>query len=329
MGILDFIKKQFVDVIDWVEDAEDTLVFRYPMQDREIQNGGVLTVRDSQMALFVNEGQIADLFGPGKHTLTTQTLPIITNLNNLDKALQSPFKSDVYFFSTRLKLDQKWGTPAPVTVRDVEFGALRIRAFGIYSYHILDPKKFYKEVSGTRDRYTTTDLEGQLRATVVTIFSNALATINTGFVDLAGKLIDLSKIVAQTLTPEFERLGLKLDGFQVQNLSLPEEVQKSLDARAQIKMTGVKDYTQLQAADSLKIAAANPGGVAGAGAGLGAGIALGQAMAQSLTGSANGGSTQAEDPVQQIEKLHQLLQKGIITQSDFDIKKAELLKKIS
>lgn len=329
MGIIDFIKKQFVDVIDWVEDSEDTLVLRYPMQDREIQNGAALTVRDSQAALFVNEGKVADLFGPGRYTLNTQTLPIITYLNNLDKAAQSPFKSDVYFFSTRLKLDQKWGTPAPVTVRDKEFGPLRVRAFGIYAYRIVDPKIFYTQISGTREVYTTSDLEGQLRATIITVFANSLANLQTSFVDLAAKQLEMSGLIKDALATEFLKLGLALENFQVQSLSLPEEVQKSLDAKAQMNIVGnLSDYSQFQAADSLKVAAANPGGTAAAGAGLGAGIAMGQVMAQSLMGTKSE-SPAGEDPMQTIEKLHQLMQKGIITQSEFDTKKAEILKKIT
>ena len=167
MSLRDFLSKQFIDVIEWVEPDEGILAYRYPMQDREIQNGGKLTVRDSQMAVFVNEGRVADVFAPGMYTLNTQTLPILTYLMNWDKAFKSPFKSDVYFFSTRLQTNQRWGTPNPITIRDKEFGAVRIRAFGIYAYHIVDPKTFYSKISGTRDLYTVPELEGQLRNTIV------------------------------------------------------------------------------------------------------------------------------------------------------------------
>ena len=163
MSLRDFLSKQFIDVIEWVEPEDGILAYRYPMQDREIQNGGKLTVRDSQMALFVNEGRVADVFGPGLYTLNTNTLPILTYLMNWDKAFKSPFKSDVYFFSTRLQTNQHWGTPNPITIRDKEFGAVRLRAFGIYTYHVADPKVFYTKVSGTRDIYRVGDLEGQLR----------------------------------------------------------------------------------------------------------------------------------------------------------------------
>src|SRR5437773_10682110 len=159
MSLRDFITKQFIDVIELVEPEDGSLAYRFPMQDREIQNGGQLTVRDSQMAVFVNEGQIADVFGPGLHKLTTETLPVLTYLKNWDKLFQSPFKSDVYFFSTRLQLNRQWGTANPITIRDKDFGAVRLRAFGIYVYRIEDPQTFYRQVSGTRAVYTVKDLD--------------------------------------------------------------------------------------------------------------------------------------------------------------------------
>jgi membrane protease subunit (stomatin/prohibitin family) len=164
---MSFFSKQFIDVIQWTEPGEGVLAYRYPMEDMEIQNGGKLTVRDSQMAIFVNEGQIADVFQPGLYTLTTQTLPILTYLRNWDKAFKSPFKSDVYYYSTRLQINQKWGTTTPITIRDKEFGAVRLRAYGIYAYRIHDPKVFYEKISGTREMYQVSDLDGQLRNTIV------------------------------------------------------------------------------------------------------------------------------------------------------------------
>jgi len=204
MGLRDFISKQFIDVIDWVEPENGILAYRYPMQDREIQNGGKLTVRDSQLALFVNEGKAADAFGPGLYTLNTQTLPILTYLRNWDKAFQSPFKSDVYFFSTRTQTDQHWGTPNPITIRDKEFGAVRLRGFGIYSYHIKDAKTFYLKISGTREVYTVADLEGQLRNTIVAKMTDTFAVSQVPFLDMAANQAALAeKIKAQT-APAFE-----------------------------------------------------------------------------------------------------------------------------
>ena len=280
MSIRDFLAKQFIDVIEWVEPEEGILAYRYPMQDREIQNGGKLTVRDSQMAVFVNEGKVADAFGPGLYTLNTNTLPILTYLKNWDKAFKSPFKSDVYFFSTRLQTNQHWGTPNPVTIRDKEFGAVRLRAFGIYAYHISDPKVFYSKVSGTRELYTAADIDGQLRNTIIGRMSDTFAGSQVAFLDMAANQIALSEKIAGQLKPGFTELGLTLDNFVVENLSLPDELQKMLDQRISMNMVGdMSRYTQYQVAQSIPTAAANEGGGAvGTGAGLAAGVVMGQAM---------------------------------------------------
>src|ERR1044071_4787603 len=278
MSFRSFISKQFIDVIEWVEPGDGVLAYRFPMQDREIQNGGQLTVRDSQLALFVNEGQLADQFGPGLHTLNTRTLPVLTYLMNWDKAFQSPFKSDVYFFSTRMQVNQHWGTPNPITIRDKEFGAVRLRAFGIYSYHVTDPKIFYTKVSGTRDQYMVTDLEGQLRNTIIGTLTNTFAQSNVPFLDMAASQMQLGHAVAELLQPGFKELGLLLDTFVVENLSLPEELQKVLDQRIGMNMVGdMNRYTQYQVAQSVPIAAANEGG---GGAGIGVGLGAGLTMAQ-------------------------------------------------
>jgi membrane protease subunit (stomatin/prohibitin family) len=280
MSLRDFLSKQFIDVIEWVEPEDGILAYQYPMQDREIQNGGKLTVRESQAAVFVNEGKVADAFMPGLYTLTTQTLPILTYLQNWDKAFKSPFKSDVYFFSTRLQTNQHWGTQNPITIRDKEFGAVRLRSFGIYSYHLMNPKDFYSKVSGTRDVYRVEDLEGQLRNTIVGRITDTFASSNVPFLDMAANQVALSEKIAAQLKPAFTDLGLALDSFVVENLSLPDELQKVLDQRISMNMVGdMGRYTQYQVAQSIPIAAANEGGgAAGIGAGLGAGVAMGQAM---------------------------------------------------
>jgi membrane protease subunit (stomatin/prohibitin family) len=280
MGIGDFFKKQFIDVIHWVEPEDGILAYRYPMQDMEIQNGAKLTVRESQMAGFVNEGRMADVFGPGLYTLNTQTLPLLTNLMNWDKMFQSPFKSDVYYFSTRMQVNQKWGTATPITVRDRDFGAVRLRAYGIYSWRVADPRAFHTNVSGTREQYTVAEIEGQLRNTIVGRMSDTFAESQVPFLDMAANQVELAQKIAEHLTPEFTRLGLRLESFVVENLSLPEELQKRLDERIGMNMIGdMNKYMQFQAAQSLPIAAANEGGGAAAlGAGLGAGVGLGQAF---------------------------------------------------
>ncbi|WP_109486068.1 SPFH domain-containing protein [Occallatibacter savannae] len=284
MSLRDFLSKQFIDVIEWVEPDDGILAYRYPMQDREIQNGGKLTVRESQMAVFVNEGRVADVFAPGLYTLNTQTLPILTYLMNWDKAFKSPFKSDVYFFSTRLQTNQRWGTPNPITIRDKEFGAVRIRAFGIYTYHIVDPKTFYSKISGTRDLYTVPELEGQLRNTIVGRMTDTFANSQVPFLDMAANQVALADKLVASLKPGFAEYGLLLDSFVVENLSLPDELQKILDQRIGMNMVGdMGRYTQFEVAQSIPIAAANEGaGTASVGAGLGAGVAMGQAMMDAL-----------------------------------------------
>ena len=338
MALMDFIKKQFIDVIHWTEESDGVLAYRYPMQDFEIQNGAQLTVRDSQICVFVNEGRVADVFGPGRYVLNTQTLPVLTNLMNWDKLFDSPFKSDVYFFSTRLQLDRKWGTPNPITIRDKDFGMVRMRAFGIYSYKLADPSKFYKEVSGTRETYTVDDLDGQLRNLVVAGMSNLFGESGVPFIDMAGNQAELGVKMKEALLPVFERYGLALDAFAVQNVSLPEELQQMLDKRIGVNMIGgMQAYTQLQTAEAIPLAAQNEGGLAGLGAGVGAGLTVGQVMGQAMMQSMTPGGAPAapaatvspDDVVATLEKLHGLVAKGILTQAEFDAKKAELLSKLS
>ncbi len=284
MPLLDFLTKQFIDVIQWTEPEETLLAYRYPMQDMEIQSGAQLTVRESQWAAFVNEGRVADVFAPGLYTLTTRTLPLLTNLMNWDKAFQSPFKSDVYFFSARIKTDQRWGTATPITIRDKEFGAVRVRAYGIYSFHISDARTFHTKVSGTRDIYNVADIEGQLRNTIVGRMTDTFGQSGVPFVDMAANQVELGQRIAEHLNPTFGELGLTLDTFVVESLSLPEELQKMLDARVGMNMVGdMSRYTQYQVASSLPIAAANEGsGAAGIGVGLGAGLTMAQQMMSSL-----------------------------------------------
>src|ERR1700716_222449 len=298
MSIRDFLSKQFIDVIDWVEPEDGILAFRFPMQDREIQNGGKLTVRDSQMAVFVNEGQVADVMGPGLYTLTTQTLPILTYLRNWDKAFKSPFKSDVYFFSARTQTDQHWGTQNPISIRDKEFGAIRLRGFGIYSYHLSDAKSFYSKISGTRDLYRVADLEGQLRNTIVAKMTDAFAASQVPFLDMAANQGALAEKISETLKPAFTEYGLTLDTFVVENLSLPDELQKVLDQRISMNVLGdMGKFTQYQVAQAIPIAAANEGGGAvGMGAGLGAGVAMGQAMMDAVKKSTSGPASGAAPP---------------------------------
>lgn len=281
---MSFLSKQFIDVIQWTEPGDGILAYRFPMEDMEIQNGGKLTVRDSQMAVFVNEGRIADVFAPGLYTLSTQTLPLLTYIMNWDKAFKSPFKSDVYFFSTRLQTNQRWGTATPITIRDKEFGAIRMRGYGIYAYKIGDPKVFYQKVSGTRGTYTVGELEGQLRNTIVARMTDTFAQSSVPFLDMAANQQALGEKIAENMKPAFADLGLSLELFVVENISLPDELQKILDQRIGMNMIGdMGKYTQFQVAQSMPIAAANEGGgAAGIGVGLGAGMAMAQSMVNAM-----------------------------------------------
>src|SRR4249920_3707494 len=327
MSLGSFIKKQFIDILQWTEDGDGVLAWRYPMEGMEIQYGGSLTVRESQMAVFVNEGKVADVFGPGRYKLTTQTIPVLTYLKNWDKLFESPFKSDVYFFSSRLKVDQKWGTPTPITIRDKEFGAVRLRAFGIYSYRIVDPKAFHLNVSGTRERYSVDDLSGQLRGAIVGAIADLFAESQIPFLDMAANQDELAAQLRTKAGEGFKQIGLELASFVVESLSLPDELQKILDQRIGMTMVGdLQRYTQFQVANSIGTAAANPGGLASVGAGLGAGVAIGQAMTQAIGQAAAAGSTPAAGPIKSeevtglLEKLHDLKTKGVLTEEEFGAK---------
>ena len=349
MALMDFIKKQFIDVIQWTEEGDGTLAWRFPMSGMEIQNGGQLVVRESQMAVFVNEGKVADVFGPGTYKLTTQTLPVLTYLKNWDKLFESPFKSDVYYFSTRQQIDQKWGTPQPITIRDKDFGAVRIRAFGNYAFRVTDPKLFHTEISGTREEYTVSELDGQLRGMVLQNISNAIASSGIPFLDLATNLIEFAKALRTQLDPEMAKLGLKLENMTVQSVSLPEELQKILDQKIGMGMVGndMGKFMQYQTAQAIpKFAEGGGGGgsgIAGDAMGLGAGVALGQVLAQNLQAGLQGNPQAAaqaaaaqvaatlnpNDIIATLEKLGDLKAKGILTAEEFDAKKAELLKKLA
>jgi membrane protease subunit (stomatin/prohibitin family) len=354
MALMDFIKKQFIDILEWTEPRDGILAWRYPMAGNEIQYGGSLTVRESQAAVFVNEGQVADVFAPGMHRLTTQTLPVLTYLKNWDKLFQSPFKSDVYFFSTRQQVDRRWGTAQPVTIRDKDFGAVRLRAFGNYAYRVADPKLFHTQISGTRAEYTVDELDGQLRGLMLQHISDAVASSGIPFLDLAANQIEFARQLQAATAESFAAIGLALESVQVQSISLPEELQKVLDQKIGMGMVGndmgkFMQYQTAQAIPKFAEGAAGAGGGGGGGSvvgdamGLGAGVALGQAMAaqlsQGLQNTASAAATAAaplaaavgikpDEVMATIEKLADLKSKGILSDEEFSAKKAELLKKL-
>lgn len=341
MSIGSFIRKQFIDVLQWNEETEGVLAWRFPMQDFEIQNGAILNVRESQVAVFVNEGVIADVFGPGTHKLTTQTLPILTNLKNWDKFFDSPFKSDVYYFSTRVQTGRKWGTPQPITIRDKDFDMIRVRAFGMFSYRIAEPRTFFTEISGTRAVYTRDDVEEQLKGILMATMASSLGTSNVAFLDMAANQALMAQQVKGDLAAAFARYGIGLDEFNVASVSLPEELQAALDERISAGMKGgmsqskMAGFTQFNVASAIPLAAQNEGGLAGIGAGLGAGAMVGQAMAQGMSGAMQPQAAPAAPaaPAQEsiedrLSKLKGLLDKGLISPADYDSTKAELLKKL-
>ena len=286
MGILDRLSpsSQFIEVIEWLDESTNTLVYRFPVKDQEIKNGAQLIVRESQAAVFVSEGQIADLFAPGRYTVDGGNTPILSKLGAWKYGFNSPFKAEVYFVNTKQFTDLKWGTPNPVMMRDADFGMVRLRAFGIYSIRVADPKAFIKQIAGTNAHFVTEDIEGQLKRTLVSGFSDALAESKIAALDLASNYDELSKFSRTKLNEEFKDFGLELTKFVVENISLPQEVEAAMDKRTSMGVIGdVGRYAQFQAADAMRDAAQNPGGGAGTGAGLGAGFAIGNAMAGAMT----------------------------------------------
>ncbi len=303
MALFDHLKHeaatQFIEIIQWLDDTPDTLVYRFPVYNAEIKMGAKLTVRENQVAIFVNEGKAADLFTPGLYTLSTETIPILTALRGWKYGFQSPFKADVYFFNTRLFTDLKWGTTNPIMMRDHDFGMIRIRAFGTYAMRIADAKSFFEQIVGTRGLTTTADIIGQLRSTILSRLSDAIGEAAIPALDLASKYDDLSAIAIEKIGPELTRYGLELSRFYIENISLPEEVEAAIDQRTKLGVLGDRlgQYTQMQTAEAIPIAAANAGGIAGAGAGLGAGFAIGGAMSQAFNaGNAMNAGSAAPPP---------------------------------
>jgi membrane protease subunit (stomatin/prohibitin family) len=286
MGLWDSAKKQFIDVIEWTEPRDGLLAWRFPVAGNEIKDGARLTVRDSQVALFVEQGKAADVFGPGLHTLTTENLPVLTKLKSWPHGFKSPFKAEVYFFSLRQQLGQRWGTPAPITVRDKEFGAVQIRMFGIFSYHLSDVPAFHREISGTRDAYTSDELNQQLVGQIAGNVANAFAQSGVPFLDMAANQTQLAAAIKTGMQEAAGKLGVTLDTFVIESISLPGPLQQALDDKMSIGILGndLGKFGQLQAGRAMTEAAKNPGGMAGIGAGLAAGAAVGNALGQAMTG---------------------------------------------
>jgi len=283
MGFLDFIKGQFIKVIEWLDD-NDALVYRFPTYDNALMMGAKLVVRESQAAIFVDEGRLADVFGPGTYTLSTQNLPVLTALKSWKYSFNSPFKSDVYYVNMTNFTDLKWGTTNPIILRDADFGMVRLRGFGTYSFKVGDPALFLKEIFGTKKEFTTDSITGYLKSFIVSGMSDLLGEAKIPAADLASSYEEFGQMAAERLQPRFAGIGLVLTSLIVENLSLPEEVEKMLDRKTSMNVLGNMDtYVKYQTAEAIRDAANNPsGGAAGAGAGLGAGMAMGQMMAQMM-----------------------------------------------
>jgi membrane protease subunit (stomatin/prohibitin family) len=285
MGLFSGIKNQLPSVLEWKDESKDLMVYRYPMDGREIMMGSKLTVRESQVAVFVNKGKIADIFEPGMYRLETGNLPILTKLMSWKTGFNSPFKADLYFVNTKQFTDQKWGTVNPIMMRDPELGAVRIRGFGKFSFKVFDAEKFLQELFGTSSTFLTKDITDYLKSMIISDISDTLAELKISALDITAQLKEISAAVGRHLDEDFKKIGLKLVTVIIENLSVPEEVEKMLDKRTQMGLLGDKmgTYMQYQAANAMAEAAKNPGGgLASAGIGLGAGVGLGQVFADTF-----------------------------------------------
>jgi len=281
MGIFDFIKGQLIEVIEWQDRTRDTLVYRFPVRDNEIKMGAQLIVREGQAAVFVNEGELADVFEPGRHTLSTQNMPVLTKLKSWKYGFNSPFKAEVYFVNTRVFTDLKWGTSNPIMMRDPEFGVVRLRAFGIYSMRVADPEKFLRDVVGTDGYFTTEEITGQLKRMIVSTFSDMVGRSDIPVLDLAGNYDKISSMLKEKVQTDFQDHGLALVKLFIENISLPPEVEKAIDKRTSMGVVGAGNYMQYQMAESL--GKGQGGGMAGTAAELAAGLAMGQQMTQAFS----------------------------------------------
>ena len=289
MGLFDKILGEFVDVIEWTDSSSDTMVYRFERYGNEIKYGAMLTVRESQVAILVNEGRIADVYQPGLYKLETNNMPVMTTLESWPHGFNSPFKAEVYFFNMCRFTDLKWGTKNPVMLRDKEFGPVRLRAFGTYSVRIKDPEKFSKEIVGTNGHFRTGEITDQLRNQIIARFSSIIGEANIPVLDLAGNYDDLSTFVSNRIAPEFLEYGLEVSNLLIENISLPEEVEQALDKRTSMGIVGnLGDYTRFQAAEAMKAAAENPSGAASAGVGMGMGFGMANEMSKAFgSGAAN------------------------------------------
>jgi len=332
MGLFDFIKDEFVEVIDWVEKDNNTILWKFPDKDMNIKYGAQLTVRESQTAVFLDEGRVADVFEPGRFELVTQNLPVTTTLRNWDKGFKSPFLADVYFISLKTFTNLKWGTPNPILMRDPEFKQVRIKAHGTYFVRVSDISKFMGNYAGTNSVVKISGLEESLRNIVSQHFAEALAEAKVSVLDMAANYTELGEKIVPVLQKEFEPFGLELVKFQIASTSLPQEVLDFYDKMTNMNMVDdMNKFQQFQQSQAIEKAADNPGGGAGEGIGMG----MGFGMANMMMNQQNQGSPQANEKAQTKEEimstlkdLGDLLKSGILTKKEFDAKKKELLARL-
>lgn len=284
MGLLDYLKTQLLEIIQWQDDSRDTISWRFPDEDKEIKRGAQLIVRESQVAQFVYLGQFGDTFGPGKHTLVTDNIPILSTLKGWKYGLESPFKADVYFVNTRLFTGNKWGTANPIMMRDADFGIVRVRAYGTFDFRVVEPRLFLKEVAGTDDHFRLDEFADTMRSRVVSVFSEAVASARVPVLDVAARYSELGAALLPAINPAMTgKYGLEIPSFIIENVSVPPEVEQAIDKRSSMAAIGnLNDYVKFQMAEAMTRGGGEAGGMAGAGAGLGAGLAMGQQMALSL-----------------------------------------------
>lgn len=298
MRILDKLRGEFIDIIEWLDPSRNTMVYRFERYGNEIKNGAKLIVRESQVAVFVDRGQIADIFLPGIYTLETKNLPILSTLQGWKYGFNSPFKAEVYFASTRQFTDLKWGTKNPVMMRDADFGIVRVRAFGSYAIRVSDAAEFIRQIAGTDHRFTAEDITEQLRNIVITRFSDYIAESKVPVLDLASKYDEFSGAIGKKLNEEFASYGLEVTKFLIENISLPPEVEAAIDKRSSMSAVGnLAAFTQFQAATALSDAAKNPGGAAGAGIGMGMGFVMANQLGQALSSASTPQSVAVPPPL--------------------------------
>jgi len=346
MGFFDFIKGQFIDVIEWVDSSRDVLMWKFPDQDKEIKMGAQLTVRESQAAILINEGKMADVFEPGRHELTTRNMPILTKLRSWKYGFESPFKVDVYFFNTRQFTDNKWGTPSPVTIPDSKFGQVEFRAFGSYNFRVVNFETFFKQFSGTNSIITIDDLAGTLRGKLVDRFTEIVAEMaesNFSFVQMQANKSEFVKALEPRIKDYFDTFGLELTDFSIQSITLPPELQEYLRKNTQMNMVGdLNKFMMFQSAKALEESAKNGGGGGmETGVNFGAGMMMTNMIMQNMQNQQNNQNPQnqqnnnnTEKPMTKqeiiglLKELGELKEMGILTEEEFNAKKKDLLARL-